>query len=84
MPARLTVGQVRERLRLVGVRRHVLRQQQEQLLTETVEALQQAHGVVPIAEAARLCGVARSTAYVLERRGKGEGDVGTATAGSAP
>jgi hypothetical protein len=67
---------VRERLRQVGARRGVLRIAQQQLLADTIAVLRDAHGVVPIAEAARLAGVARSTAYEALERGDGDDDHG--------
>jgi hypothetical protein len=65
MSARLTADQVRYRLRMLGQRRAVLGQQHEQLLEDTAAELVLTRGVVPLSEAATLCGIARSTAYVL-------------------
>jgi hypothetical protein len=77
MTARLTADQVRIKLHALGVRRNLLRGQHQQLLDDTAEALALARGLVPVAEAASLCGVARSTAYVLGRSRGDDADGGT-------
>jgi hypothetical protein len=54
---------VRAELERIGLERTRLRLANDQLLRDTVRAMCAAQGLVPMGEAARMAGVARSTAY---------------------
>jgi hypothetical protein len=76
---------VRVKLRELGERRERLRVQRGQLAEDTAAALLEAYGLIPVTEAASLCRVARSTAYVLSRKGDegAHGKAAVAAEGSA-
>lgn len=54
---------IREKLRRLGRRRDTAERQRDQLGDEIEAALREAYGEVPVAEAARLLGVHRTSIY---------------------
>lgn len=66
-----TDDDVRERLRSLGERRARLTEDESSLAVEISDALRDAEGLIPRAEAARLIGVHRTTLYRVYLNGNG-------------
>ena len=66
---------LRQRMRGIGLRREELQAAQQRVHRDIGTVLEDAHGVIGVAESARLLGIARSHAYqVLRERGEGDGE----------